>query len=81
MRITNIRLFTDIIPQKTQDKILNQQIIGKDTKYLIFADNANERIITDYMPLDTLNDFQSTIRIGTRKTGGKDFPDSDYGTE
>jgi len=28
-----------------------------------------------------LNDFQSTIRIGTRKTGGKDFPDSDYGTE
>jgi len=81
MRITNIRLFTDIIPQKAQDKILNQQIIGKDTKYLIFADNANERIITDYMPLDTLNDFQSTIRIGTRKTGGKDFPDSDYGTE
>lgn len=81
MRITNIRLFTDIIPQKAQDKILNQQIIGKDTKYLIFADNANERIITDYMPLDTLNDFQSTLRIGTRKTGGKDFPDSDYGTE
>jgi hypothetical protein len=27
MRITNIRLFTDIIPQKAQDKILNQQII------------------------------------------------------
>lgn len=81
MKITNIRLFTDIIPQKSQDKILNQQIIGKDTKYLIFADNANERIITDYIPLDTLNDFQSTLRIGTRKTGGKDFPDSDYGTE
>lgn len=81
MRITNIRLFTDIIPQKAQDKILNQQIIGKDTKYLIFADNANERIITDYMPLDTLNDYQSTLRIGTRKTGGKDFSDNDYGTE
>lgn len=81
MKITNIRLFTDIIPQKAQDKILNQQIIGKDTKYLIFADNANERIITDYLPLDTLNDAQSVIRIGTRKTKGKDFPDSDYGTE
>ena len=81
MRITNIRLFTDIIPQKVIDKILNQQIIGKDTKYLIFADNANERIITDYMPLDTLNDPQTTIRIGTRKTKGKDFPDSDYGTQ
>lgn len=81
MKITNIRLFTDIIPEKSQDKILNQQIIGKDTKYLIFADNANERIITDYIPLDTLNDYQNNIRIGTRKTNGKNFPDSDYGTE
>ena len=80
MKITNIRLFTDIIPQKAQDKILNQQIIGKDTKYLIFADNANERIITDYLPLDTLNDYQNDIRIGTRKTEGKNFPDSDYGS-
>ena len=77
MKITNIRMFNDVIPQKVIDKILNQQIIGKDTKYLIFADNANERIITDYLPLDTLNNYQTTTRMGTRKTDGIDYNGSE----
>ena len=70
-------MFNDVIPQKVIDKILNQQIIGKDTKYLIFADNANERIITDYLPLDTLNNYQTTTRMGTRKTDGIDYNGSE----
>ena len=47
MKITNIRLFNDIIPENTHHKILNQYIIGDDSKYLIFADNATNRL---YLP-------------------------------
>lgn len=45
MKLTNIRMFSDIIPENTHHKILNQSIIGNDTKYLVFADNANNKII------------------------------------
>jgi hypothetical protein len=45
MRITNIRLFNDIIPEDSQNRILNQYIIGDDSKYIVFGDNANTRII------------------------------------
>jgi hypothetical protein len=44
MRITNIRLFFDVIPENQHSKILNQSIIRDDSKYLIFADNANQRL-------------------------------------
>ena len=45
MKITNIRLFIDVIPENQHSKILNQSIIRDDSKYLIFADNANQRLV------------------------------------
>jgi hypothetical protein len=50
MRITNIRLFSDVIHQKDHNKILNQNIIRDDSSYLIFADNANQQIILPNFP-------------------------------
>jgi len=44
MKMTNIRLFTDIIPKEEHNKMLNQAIIGEASKYLVFADNANTRL-------------------------------------
>jgi hypothetical protein len=52
MKMTNIRLFSDVIPQSEQNKILNQYIIADDSKYLIFADNANSKITLPYYPLN-----------------------------
>ena len=51
MRVTNIRLFTEIIGEETHNKICNQAIIRDDSKYLVFADNANTRIILPRFPL------------------------------
>ncbi len=45
MKITNIRLFNDVTPENQQSKILNQSIVRDDSKYLIFADNANQRLV------------------------------------
>jgi hypothetical protein len=47
MKVTNIRLFNDIMPESYHNKILNMYIIGDDSKHLIFADNATTRI---YLP-------------------------------
>lgn len=52
MKMTNIRLFTDIIPESEHNKILNQTIISDDSKYLVFGDNANTRIFLPSMPLN-----------------------------
>jgi len=51
MKITNIRLFTDVIEEEQHSKLLNQSNIGNDSKYLIFADNANTKIVLPYYPL------------------------------
>lgn len=51
MKATNIRLFDDILPIETHNKILNMSIIGDDSKHLIFADNANSRIFLNKFPL------------------------------
>ena len=51
MKVTNIRLFADVIPESTHNKICNQIIIRDDSKYLIFADNANTRILLPRFPL------------------------------
>lgn len=51
MKATNLRLFTDIIPESTFDKVLNQAIIRDDSKYLVFADNANTRLVLPSFPL------------------------------
>lgn len=51
MYISNIRLFNEIIEEKVHNKILNTYIVRDDSKYLIFADNANKKIILPNMPL------------------------------
>jgi len=51
MRTTNIRLFLDVIPESEHNKILNQSIIRDDAKFLIFADNANQRIVLPNYPI------------------------------
>lgn len=50
MKITNIRLFSDVIPESHHHKLLNQYIIGNDSSHLIFADNANEKLILRRFP-------------------------------
>ena len=64
MKYTNIRMFVDVIPEKDHNKILNQLIIGDDSKYLIFADNANQRIILPSSPLSN-GDVLDNNRRGT----------------
>ena len=51
MKMTNIRLFVEIIPEDQHNKILNQYIIRDDSKYLIFADNATARLLLPRFPL------------------------------
>lgn len=51
MKATNIRLFSDVIPEEVHNKILNQYIIGEDSKYLVFADNATTRLYLPRFPL------------------------------
>jgi hypothetical protein len=50
MKITNIRLFLDVIPEEMHNKILNQYIIGDDSKYLVFADNATAKLYLPFFP-------------------------------
>ena len=50
MKLTNIRLFNDVVPESEHSKVLNQTII-RETQYLIFADNANSRIHLPNFPL------------------------------
>lgn len=50
MKMTNIRLFSEIIPESQHTKLLNQYIIADDSKYLIFADNANTKLTLPYYP-------------------------------
>ena len=42
MRLTNIRIYDDVIPVDQHTKILNQQIV-RDTDHIILADNANKQ--------------------------------------
>jgi len=51
MSVTNIRMFTEVIPEDQHNKILNQYIIRDDSKYLVFADNATTRLYLPRFPL------------------------------
>jgi len=51
MKVTNIRMFTDVIPADQHNKILNQYVIRDDSKYLVFADNATTRLYLPRFPL------------------------------
>jgi hypothetical protein len=50
MKLTNVRLFLDVIPEDVHNKVLNQYIIGDDSKYLVFADNSTTRLILPFFP-------------------------------
>lgn len=52
MKMTNIRLFTEVIPESEHNKIINQAIIGDDSKYLVFGDNANTKLYLNNSPLN-----------------------------
>lgn len=51
MKMTNIRVFIEIIPEDQHNKILNQYIIRDDSKYLVFADNATSKLVLPRFPL------------------------------
>lgn len=50
MKVTNIRLFKENIPENYHNKILNQYIIRDDSKHMVFADNATTRIYLNNFP-------------------------------
>jgi hypothetical protein len=52
MKITNIRLFKENIPENYHNKILNQYIIRDDSKHMVFADNATTRIYLPNFPFN-----------------------------
>jgi hypothetical protein len=51
-KMTNIRLFADVIPESEHNKLLNQYIIADDSKFLIFADNANLKLTLPNFPFN-----------------------------
>lgn len=55
MSITNIRLYNNIIEEKYHSKTLLSNIVGDDSRYLIFADNANPEMKLDNSNLSDLN--------------------------
>lgn len=63
MKITNIRLFIDVIPETDHNKLCNLQTVGSDYKYVIFADHANRDVVTIFED-DSKTDFNK-IRRGT----------------
>jgi hypothetical protein len=50
IKLTNVRLFNNIITESEHNKILNQYIIADDSKYLIFGDNANLKLTLPNFP-------------------------------
>lgn len=52
MKATNLRLFSDVMPEKSHNKLLNQSIVGNDARYLVFADNANARLSLPRFPFN-----------------------------
>lgn len=63
MKITNIRMFIDVIPENEHNKLLNKEMITSDYKYIIFSDNANKIVSVPFYS-DSKIDFQK-IRRGT----------------
>lgn len=51
-KMTNIRLFSEIIPESEHNKLINQYIIADDSKFLVFADNANLKLTLPNFPLN-----------------------------
>ena len=56
MKITNIRLFNDVIPYNDHNKILNQYNVSPhDYRNIIFSDSANQKIVLPNLPINQLN--------------------------
>jgi hypothetical protein len=51
-KMTNIRLFADVIPESEHNKLMNQYVIANDSKFLIFADNANLKLTLPNYPFN-----------------------------
>jgi hypothetical protein len=49
IKMTNIRIFNDVIPEQSKSNILQQRII-QDSNYLILADNATRQLYTQNVP-------------------------------
>lgn len=49
IKLTNIRIFDDVIPVDSKSNILNQQII-KDSNHLILSDNADRKLYVRNIP-------------------------------
>ncbi len=49
IKLTNIRIFNDIILPEVHDKVLNQNIV-RDAQYLILADNSNRIMKSNQYP-------------------------------
>lgn len=62
-KMTNIRMFLDIIPESEHNKILNTDIIGADYKYIIFADHVDRDVVLPFYA-DSKVDYNK-IRRGT----------------
>ena len=61
MRLTNIRMYLDILPTakpKLINNLLNQDSTGDDSKYLIFSDNCNKKISLPYLPTSQVSGNQ-----------------------
>ena len=63
MKMTNIRMFVDVIPESDHNKLLNRPVIGSDYKYVIFSDNANKDVPLVFNPDSKVN--YNKIRRGT----------------
>ncbi len=59
MYISNLRLFNDIIDEKVHSKTLVTYLVRDDSKYLIFADNCNKKIILPNLPMSNGMDSQT----------------------
>jgi hypothetical protein len=51
-KMTNIRLFDRTLPIEEHNRVLNEYLIGDDSRHLVFADNANTKIILTNYPFN-----------------------------
>jgi hypothetical protein len=77
MKATNIRLFNDVVPEVEHNKLMNQVIIGRDYRYLIFADNANLRLVLPYLPFNQVDTNIIRGEVNKINVNPPSFPSSD----
>jgi hypothetical protein len=79
MKITNIRMFVDVIPLENH-KLLNMDIVdGEYYKFIIFSDNANKLFSLPFYT-DSKVDY-TKIRRGTDLDNGSINDDNSFGNK